>query len=83
MTDRKSDEQEDHDAYLEFRAARHNRRLARDATSMTITGLRMHPEGNAEDGVVVTLTPSEAGRVMGSVRDVLSARLSPSTEIDA
>ena len=66
---------EEREAYLEFRAGRHNRRLARDVSGMTLTGLRLHNVGDPEVGMVVTLTPAEAARVVSVVGDVLSARL--------
>lgn len=66
---------EEHQAFLDFRTERHNRRLAGSLAGMTVTGLRMHPKDDAENGVVVNFTPHEAASVMQAVSRVLSARI--------
>ena len=57
---------EEREAYLAFRAERHNRRLMRDVAGMTLTGVRLHQMGDPETGQVVTFTAAEAVRVMSA-----------------
>ena len=63
--------------YLAFRAEWHNRRLAKCLAEkgMTLTGLRVHPAGDLENGTVVTLAPDEAAVVMDTLIRVIAARV--------
>lgn len=66
---------DEHEAYLAFRADRHNRRLAKEVAGLTLGGVRMHAADNPENGTVVNFTPAEAKKVAAVIADVVRARV--------